>query len=134
MDRRAVFGHDQRRLGKIENLPPLFADLRIRQQPRLAMRASLGRMLDDPVGLGELTQRIAAMAFLPSARLAGARAQAAQSPRLLLQPIARGRLGAVEAVQVKATTKLSDLGESRIELASQRIDQLDAGTGDSSHP
>ena len=36
MDRRAVFGHDQRRLGKIENLPPLFADLRIRQQPRLA--------------------------------------------------------------------------------------------------
>jgi hypothetical protein len=30
MDRRAVFGHDQQRLGKIENLPLLFADLRIR--------------------------------------------------------------------------------------------------------
>jgi hypothetical protein len=88
------------------------------------MRASLGRVLDNPIRLGDLAQRIAAMALLAAARLACARAQAPQHPRLL-QPVARGRLGAVGAVQAKATTKLSDLGESRIELASQRIDQLD---------
>ena len=78
VDRRAVLGHDQRLLGKIEDLALLLADLRVRQKPRLAMRASLGRVLDDPVGLGDLAQRIAAMALLAAAPLAAARAQALQ--------------------------------------------------------
>jgi hypothetical protein len=54
MDRRAVLGHDQRLLRKIEDLALLLADLRIRREPRLAMRALLGRVLDDEVGLGDL--------------------------------------------------------------------------------
>jgi len=74
VDRCAVLGHDQRLLGKIENLAPLLADLCFRQKPRPAMRASLGRVLDNPVGLGDLAQRIAAVALLAPARLARARA------------------------------------------------------------
>ena len=65
------------------------------------MRADLGRVFDNPVGLGDLAQRIAAMAFLAPAPLARARAQALQDPRLLLQPVARGRLGTVGAVQAR---------------------------------
>ena len=124
VDRRAVLGHDQRLLRKIEHLPRLPADLGIRQKPRLAMLADLGRMLDDRVGFGDLAQRVAAMAFLASARLARARAQALQNPRLLLQPVARRRLGAVGAVQIQTSPKLGVLGPKRLDLASERIDQL----------
>src|SRR5271165_221231 len=91
---------------------------------RLAMLADLGRMLDDRVGSGDLAQRVAAMAFLASARLARARAQALQNPRLLLQPVARRRLGAVGAVQIQTSPKLGVLGPKRLDLASERVDQL----------
>ena len=124
VDRRAVLGHDQRLLRKIENLALFVAGLRIRQKPRPAMRASLGRVLDNPVGLGDLAQRIAAMAFLAPARLACARAQAPQYARLLLQPVARWRLGAVGAVQVQPSPKLRVLRFKRLYPAHQRGDKL----------
>jgi hypothetical protein len=60
VDRRAALGHDERLLRKIEHLALLLADLRIRGKPRLAMRASLGRVLDNHVRLGDWAQRIAA--------------------------------------------------------------------------
>ena len=140
VDRRPVLGHHQRFLRKVENLALLLADLRRRQEPRLAMRASLRRMLDNPVGLGDLTQRIAAMAFLTAARLARARAQALQHPRPLLQPVARRRLRAIGAVQAQTAMQLRILGPKRralspkrLDLASERIDQLH-DLGRKSHP
>lgn len=123
VDRRAMLGHDQRLLRKIEDLALLLADLRGRQKPRLAMRASLGRVLDDPVGLGDLAQRIAAMAFLAPAPLARARAQAFQDPGLLLQPVARRRLGAVGAVQALPSPKLGVLRLQNLYPAHQRGDK-----------
>ena len=113
VDRRAVLGHDQRLLRKIEDLTPLLADLGIRRKSRPAMRAYLGRVLDDRVGLGDLAQRVAVVAFLASARLARARAQALQDPRLLLQPVARRRLRAVGAVQAQPSPKLRHLSAKR---------------------
>ena len=117
VDRRAVLGHDQRLLRKIEDLTPLLADLGIRRKSRPAMCAHLGRVLDDRVRLGDLTQRVAVVTFLPSARLARARAQALQDPRLLLQPVARGRLRAVGAVQAQPTPKLRHLSAKTLDLA-----------------
>lgn len=58
------------------------ADPRLRRKLRSAMRASLGRVLDNPIGLGDLAQRIAAMALLSAAPLACARAQTLQYPGL----------------------------------------------------
>jgi hypothetical protein len=124
MDRRAVLGHDPRPLGKIEDLALLLADLRIRREPRLAMRALLGRVLDDEVGLGDLTQRIAAMPLLASTPLARARAQAAQHATLLLQPVARGRFRAVGAIQVQPPPKLGVVRLQRLDPAHQSGDNL----------
>ena len=81
------------------------------------MLADLGRVLDDPVGLGDLAQRVAAVTLLAAARLARARAQALQDARLLLQPVARRRLGAVGAVQTQPSPKLGVLGPKRLDLA-----------------
>src|SRR5208337_3792254 len=81
------------------------------------MRALLGRVLDNHVGLGDLAQRIAAMAFLAPAPLARARAQAAQYARLLLQPVARRRLGAVGAIQAQPSPKLGHLSAKTLDLA-----------------
>ena len=124
MDRRAVLGHDQRLLGKIEDLALLLSDLQIRQKQPPAMLARQGRVLDDRVGFGDLAQRVAAMAFLAPAPLAAARAQALQYARLLSQPVARGRLGAVGAVEVQTSPKLGVLGPKRLDLAFEQIDQL----------
>jgi len=133
IDRPPVFADHQRLLGKIENLSFLLADLGIGRKLRLAMRACLGPMLDNQVGLGHLAQRIAVMAFLAPAPLARARAQAAQDARLLLQPVARRRLGAVGAVKPQTATQLRVLGPKRFDLAPERGDQLH-DVGRKSHP
>ena len=135
IDRPPVFADHQRLLGKIENLSFLLADLGIGRKLRLAMRACLGPMLDNQVGLGHLAQRIAVMAFLAPAPLARARAQAAQDARLLLQPVARRRLGAVGAVKPQTATQLRVLGPKRFDLAPERGDQLhDVGRKSHPHP
>ena len=133
MNRCAVLGHDQRLLRKIEHLTSLLGDLRIRREQRPTMLADLGRVLDDRVGLGDLAQRVAAMALLAPAPLARARAQALQDPRLLLQPVARGRLGTVGAVQPQPSPKLGVLRFQRLDPAHRRGDKLFA-FGGNSHP
>ena len=133
VDGRAVLGHDQRLLRKIEDLALLLADLRIRREQRPAMLAHLGRVLDDRVRLGDLAQRVAVVAFLTAARLARARAQALQDPRLLLQPVARRRLGTVGAVQAHPSPKLGVLGPKRLDLASEQVNQL-LDFGRKNHP
>ena len=87
------------------------------------MRALPGCVLDNPVRLGDLAQRVAAMALLASAPFAAARAQALQDPRLL-QPVARRRLGAVGAVKVQPPPKLGVLRLERLDPAHQRGDKL----------
>ncbi len=91
------------------------------------MLAHLGRVLHDPIGFGDLAQRVAAMAW--AAPLARACAKALQDPRLLLQTVARWRLGAVGAVQIQTSPKLGVLGPKRFDLAFQRIDQLTTAGG-----
>src|SRR5208283_4718801 len=49
--------------------------------------------------------------------LARARAQAAQYARLLLQPVARRRLGAVGAIQAQPSPKLGHLSAKTLDLA-----------------
>ena len=119
-----MLGDDQRLLGKIENLPLLLADLCICQKPRPTVRTDLGRVLDNPVRFGDLAQSVAAVALLAPAPLARARAQARQHARLLLQPVARRRLGAVGAVQIQASPKRGVLRLERFDPAHQRGDKL----------
>src|SRR5260370_38385609 len=64
------------------------------------------------------------MAFFPAARLARAAAQAARDTRLLLQPVARRRLGTVRTVPSQLSTKIGDFSLQRRDLALQRSDQL----------
>jgi len=73
------------------------------------------------------------MALLPAARLARAAAQAARDTRLLLQPIARRRLGTVRTVLSQLSTKIGDFSLKRRDLALQRSDQL-LDFGGKTHP
>ncbi len=59
------------------------------------MLADARHVRNHEIGLGDLPQRAALVALLPGARLARTTAQASGQARLLLQPVARRRLGAV---------------------------------------
>src|SRR5438128_784189 len=60
------------------------------------------------------------MAPLTSARLARTAAKAAGKTRLLLQPVARRRLGTRRAVQIKPPAQLRHLGAKTLDLARLR--------------
>ena len=124
MDRRAVFGHLDHALGKIEHLPHFSADHRTRVKPSATMAADGGGVLDDPIRVGDLAKRIAPVALLTAARFARARAQAAQNARLLLQSVARRRFRTVGAVQPQPPPKLGVLRPKRFDLALQRGNKL----------
>ena len=95
IDRGLVFGDLDQPLGQIEHLPPLHAPLHRSRQPPAAMEARLSLMPHDPIGLSDLPERVALVTSLSAALLARAPAKAAGNARLLLQPVARRRLGAV---------------------------------------
>ena len=124
MDRSAVFGHLDHALGKVEHLPLFRANHRTRVEPSTTMAADGGGVLDGPVGVGDLTKRIAPVALLAAARFARARAQAAKNARLFLQSVARRRFRAVGAVQPQPSPKLRVLRAKRFDLALQRGNQL----------
>jgi hypothetical protein len=65
-------------------------------------------MPNHMIGIGGLPQRAALVALLAAACLARAASQAARDPRLLLRPVARGRLGTVRTVLSQLSTKISD--------------------------
>src|SRR5437016_691827 len=69
-------------------------------------------MIDDFVGIGDLSQSLAFVTLLPTRLLAGPFAQA-RHPRRLLQPIARWRFAAVRTVQSEPTLKFGYLGSQR---------------------
>jgi hypothetical protein len=81
-------------------------------------------MPNHMIGIGGLPQRAALVALLPAARLARAASQTARDPRLLLQPVARRRLGTVRTVLSQLSTKISDFSLEYRDLALQRSDQL----------
>ena len=78
---------------QIEHLPPLHVPLHRNRQPRQTKPARLRLVPHDPIGLGDLPKRVALVSRLPAAFLVRAPAEAAGDARLLLQPIARRRLG-----------------------------------------
>src|SRR6202051_2419855 len=82
------------------------------------------RPAEGRAGLGALPQRVARVALLAAALLAGLAAQTAGRPRLLLQPVARRRLRAVRAVQPQAAQKLGHQGLELRDPAVLRSQQL----------
>ena len=120
IDRGLVFGDLDQPLGQIEHLPPLHAPLHRSRQPPAAMEARLSLMPHDPIGLSDLPERVALVTSLSAALLARAPAKAAGNARLLLQPVARRRLGAVRTVQVQSSPKLGVLRPKRRALGSKR--------------
>jgi hypothetical protein len=91
----------------------------LRHRPRQAgsaMAARAGFMRHDPVGVGDPPQRIALMAPLPAAGLVG---RFAKAHRLLLQPVARGRLRTRRTVLTQPALQLPILRPQGRVLRSQ---------------
>ena len=81
-------------------------------------------MIDDFVRVGDLQQRLALVAGLSARLLARTLAQTARPPRrLLLQSVARRRLGAVRTVQSKLSLEFGDPRLQSCDLARLRPNQ-----------
>jgi hypothetical protein len=108
-----MFGHDERlRLGQIKNLTGAMANARFRVEAQAAHRTGRRVMMDNIVGIDDLSQGLAFVTLLPTRLLAGPFAQT-RHPRRLLQPIARRRLAAVRTVQSETALKLGDMSSQR---------------------
>jgi hypothetical protein len=104
-----MFGDDGRlRLGKVEHLTGAVARGHGRHQHRTALRASLRVMIDDDVGLRDLSQSLSFMTFLSAGLVAGGLAQARHARRFL-QPVTRRRLAAVGTVQSKPAFEFGNM-------------------------
>ena len=123
----------ERALGKVEHLALFDPDRRLRFERRSAMAAGARLVPNHMIGIGDLPQRATLVALLPAARLARATSQAARDTRLLLQPVARRRLGTVRTVPSQLSTKIGDFSLERRDLALQRSDQL-LDFGGKAHP
>ena len=118
-----MFGDDERlRLGQIEHLTGAMTDARFRIEARAARRARRWVMIDDLVGISDLSQGLAFVTLLPARFLARTFAQA-RHPRRLLQSIARWRLAAVRTVQTKPALKFGDMRFQSRDLGRLRRDQ-----------
>src|SRR6516225_3271960 len=133
VNRGLMFGDDERALEKIDHLALLNLRGRLRIERKTAMAARARLVPNHPIGIGDLPQRAALMARLAAARLARAAAQAARDARLLLQPFARRRLGAVRAVLPQLPAKVRHFSFKRRDLPLQRGDQL-FDFGGENHP
>src|ERR1700722_5417834 len=108
-----MFGHNERlRLGQIKHLTGAMANARFRVEAHAAHRTGRRVMIDDFVGISDLSQGLAFVTLLPTRFLAGPFAQT-RHPRRLLQPIARRRLAAVRTVQSEPTLKFGDMCSQR---------------------
>src|SRR5215469_16242679 len=108
-----MFGHNERlRLGQIKRLTGAMANARFRVEAHAAHRTGRWIMIDDFVGISDLSQGLAFVTLLPTRFLAGPFAQT-RHPRRLLQPIARRRLAAVRTVQSEPALKFGDMGSQR---------------------
>src|SRR6266403_3777632 len=98
VDRGLMFRNNERALGTVEHLALLDPDRRLWFERRAAMAAGARLVPNHMIRISDLPQRAALVALLPAARLARAASQAARDTRLLLQPVARRRLGTVRTV------------------------------------
>src|SRR5262249_24882718 len=104
-----MFGDDERlRLGQIKHLTGAMAHARFRVEAYAAYRTSRRVMIDDFVGIGDLSEGLAFVTLLPSRLLARPFAQT-RHPRRPPQPIARWRLAAVRTVQSETALKFGNL-------------------------
>ena len=94
-----MFGHRRQPVRQAEDLPLLHRDRRRRIERRLAPLATANFLRNHEIGLGDLAQRVAPVTLLPAARLARTAAQSPGGGLLLLQSVARRRLGTVRTVQ-----------------------------------
>ena len=109
IERALVFGDLDQPLGQVEHLSSLHPRLHRRSQDGAAAAARLRFVPHHPIRRLDLPERVALVSRLPAAFLARAPAKAAGDARLLLQPVARRRLGAVRTVQVQSSPKLGVL-------------------------
>ena len=147
VDHGLMLGHLDQPLGKVEHLARLQAGLHRSRERSTPVTARLRLVPNDPVRIGHPAQRVALVALLPAARLAGGLAKASRKAWLLSQPVARRRLRARRAVLIQAPPKLGHLGaEGGVldpqrfilapqfrDLAPKRLDQL-ANLGRENHP
>ena len=121
----AVLGDDQRlRLGQVEDLARGVIGRHVGPERLAASRTNLRAMIDDHVGVGDLQQRFALVAGLSARLLSRTFAQAARpSRRLLLQSVARRRLGAVRTVQSEPPLEFGDPRLQSRDLARLRPNQ-----------
>jgi len=124
VDRGLMFGDQERPLDKIERLALLNALGRLRIERPTAMAARARLVANHAIGIGDLPQRAALVARLAAARLARAAAQAAWKARLLLQPVARRRLGTRRAVLPQLPAKVRHFSLKRRDPPHQRRNQL----------
>src|ERR1700704_2385112 len=118
-----MFGHNERlRLGQIKNLTGAMANARFRVEAQAAHRTGRRVMMDDIVGIDDLSQGLAFVTLLPTRLLARPFAQT-RHPRRLLQPIARRRLAAVRTVQSETALKFGNLRFESRDLGCLRRDQ-----------
>ena len=93
----------------------------IELQRRPTMAADLGLMPNDPIRVRHPLERVALVTRLPAAWPARPAAKAAQkAPLLLLQSVARGRLGTRRAVQIQPAPKLRHLRAKTLDLTRLR--------------
>ena len=112
------------RLGQIKYLSRAIANARFRVKAHAAQRTGRRVMIDDFVGISDLSQGLALVTLLSARLLAGTFAQT-RHPRRLLQPIARRRLAAVRTVQSEPAL---ELGQPRFQsgiFSPQRRNQRD---------
>src|SRR5271168_3147450 len=88
---RCSVTNERLRLGQIKHLTGAMANARFRVEAHAAHRTGRRIMIDDFVGISDLSQGLAFVTLLPTRFLAGPFTQT-RHPRRLLQPIARRRL------------------------------------------
>ena len=97
---------------------PVCIDARSQRRPTMA--ADLGLMPNDPTRVRHPLERVALVTRLPAAWPARPAAKAAQKAPLLLQSVARGRLGTRRAVQIQPAPKLRHLRAKTLDLTRLR--------------
>jgi hypothetical protein len=128
VDRNAMFGDFQQAVGQFKHLTLFLADHRAWVERRRTMAAGARYVVDDPVGIGDLPQRVAAMALLAAAALARARRKLPRRRGFFLNPSLQRRFRTVGAVKSQPTASSAFSARSAsITPSSERINPSISG-------